>query len=62
MKDIRSTHSDEYDCILDKNILTARANAYVDFAIEAAKALGLFENEADLQETVAFWKEFKRVG
>lgn len=60
LKDIRSTHSEEYDCILDKNILTARANAYVVFAIEAAKALDLFEDEADLQETIAFWKEFKR--
>lgn len=57
---IRSSHMEEYDCVLDKNILTARANAYVDFAIEAAKALDIFEDEADLQETIAFWKEFKR--
>ena len=60
LEGIRSTHMEEYDCILDNNILTARANAYVDFAIEAAKALDLFEDEADLQETIAFWKEFKR--
>lgn len=57
---IRSSRQDEYDCVLDKNILTARANAYVDFAIEAAKALKLFEDEADLQETIEFWREFKR--
>ncbi len=56
----RSSHQKEYDCVLDRNILTARANAYVDFAIEAAKALDLFEDEADLLETIAFWKEFKR--
>ena len=61
LKGIRSTHMKEYDCILDQNILTARANAYVDFAIEAAKALDLFEDEADLLETIAFWKEFKRI-
>ncbi len=60
LKDIHSAQLEEYDCILDDNILTARANAYVDFAIEAAKALDLFEDEADLQETIAFWKEFKR--
>ena len=41
-------------------MITARANAYVDFAIEAAKELELFEDEADLQETIAFWKYHKR--
>ena len=46
---------------MDRNILTARANAYVDFAIEAAKALDLFEDEADLLETIAFWKEFNLI-
>lgn len=60
LKDIHSTHSGDFDCIRDGNIVTARANAYVDFAIETAKALDLFEDEADLQETIAFWREFKR--
>lgn len=60
LKNIRSTKSGDFDCIRDGNIVTARANAYVDFAIEAAKALDLFEDEADLQETIAFWREFKR--
>ncbi|MGN0298001.1 MAG: DJ-1/PfpI family protein [Lachnospiraceae bacterium] len=58
---IRSTHSTEEDCVFDGNILTARANAYVDFAIEAAKILDLFESEADLQETIDFWKNYKRI-
>lgn len=40
---------------------TARANAYVDFAIEVAKKLNLFQDEADLAETVVFWKEHKRI-
>ncbi len=60
LKEIRSTHSGDFDCIRDGNIVTARANAYVDFAIETAKALDLFEDEDDLQETIAFWREFKR--
>ena len=60
LQDIRSTKSGDFDCIRDGNIVTARANAYVDFAIEAAKALDLFEDEEDLQETIAFWREFKR--
>lgn len=60
LNDIRSTRSGDFDCIRDGNIVTARANAYVDFAIETAKALDLFEDEADLQETIAFWREFKR--
>ena len=56
----KSVHSADADCIRDGNIITARANAYVDFAIEAGKALDLFEDERDLQETIDFWKLFKR--
>lgn len=61
LKDIQSTHSVDADCVRDGNVVTARANAYVDFAIEVGKALDLFEDEADLQETIDFWKEHKRV-
>ena len=58
---IKSTHSTEQDVLADKNIITARANAYVDFAIEVAKKQELFEDEADLQETINFWKYHKRM-
>lgn len=57
----RSTHSTEEDWVRDGNIITARANAYVDFAIETAKALGLFTDEQDLQETIDFWKHYRRM-
>lgn len=60
LKDIRSTVSSEEDCVRDGNVITARANAYVDFAVEAAKALDLFEDEADLEETISFWKYHQR--
>lgn len=59
--DVKSTHSTDEDFVNDKNIITARANAYVDFAIEVAKKLELFADENDLQETIDFWKYFKRV-
>lgn len=61
LADRESTHSGDADCIFDKNVMTARANAYVDFAVEAAKMLDLFSDEADLQETLNFWKYHKRV-
>lgn len=57
---LRSTHSTDLDIVNDHHVITARPNAYVDFAIEMAKELGLFEDEADLQETIDFWKYFKR--
>ena len=44
-----------------KNVITARANAYVDFAVEVAKKLDLFASEADLQETINFCKHYQRV-
>lgn len=58
--DVKSTHSTDEDLVYDKNILTARANAYVDFAIEVAKKLNLFVSEEDLQETIDFWKPYNR--
>lgn len=58
---ILSTHSTEADCIRDGNVITSRANGYIDFAIETAKALNLFQSEQDLQETVDFWKRYKRM-
>lgn len=61
LKDIESIHSLDEDVVNDHKIITSRANGYVDFAIEVAKELELFEDEADLKETVDFWKYFKRV-
>lgn len=61
LEGIQSTHSTDYDIVHDQNVITARANAYVDFAIEVAKTLDLFTSEADLQETIDFWKNYKRV-
>ena len=61
LRDISSTHSCDLDCVRDKNIITARPNAYVDFAIEVGKSLNIFVDEADLQETIEFWKNHKRI-
>lgn len=61
LRDVKSTHSTNEDLVNDKNIITARANAYVDFAIEVAKKLDLFVSEEDLQQTVNFWKHYNRV-
>lgn len=56
----KSIRSEDIDCVRDGNVVTARANAYVDFAIEVGKALDIFEDEQDLRETIDFWKLFKR--
>lgn len=61
LHEVKSTRSLDEDCVCDKNIITARANAYVDFAIEVAKKLDLFESEDDLQETIDFWKYHNRI-
>lgn len=61
LEGIRSTHSMDSDIANDRHVITARANAYVDFAIEVAKELDLFTDEEDLQETISFWKYFKKV-
>ena len=61
LEKVRSSHSVDEDLVKDGNIITARANAYLDFAIKTADALGLFSSEEDLQETIAFWKHHQRM-
>ncbi len=58
---VKSTHSHDVDVANDKRIITARANAYVDFAIEVGKELKMFKDEEDLQETIDFWKHHQRM-
>ena len=45
--------------VIDKNIITAKANGYVDFAIELGKIMDIYESETDLNETIDFFKYFK---
>lgn len=61
LRDVQSTHSTDEDWVSDRNVTTARANAYVDFAIEVTKKLNLFESEEDLQGTIDFRKHYHRV-
>lgn len=61
LREIKSTHSEDLDVCRDQKVITARANAYVDFAIEVAKELDLFEDQQDLKETIDFWKYHKRM-
>lgn len=58
---VASTHSCDEEFVRDGAVITARANAYVDFAVEIAKYHDLFEDEANLQETIDFWKYHKRM-
>jgi putative intracellular protease/amidase len=44
--------------VIDKNIITAKASGYVDFALELGKKVEVFENEEDLNETIRFFKYF----
>lgn len=45
--------------VRDENIITARPHGYVDFAIEIAKTLNIFEDGNDLNETIKNFKYFK---
>lgn len=59
LADIDSTHSLHEDIVVSEYVITSRANKYVDFAIEIGKKMHLFKDEADLQETIDFWKLHK---
>ena len=61
LQGILSTHSSEFDVTVTDKVITSRANGYVDFAIEVAKKMNLFKDEEDIQETISFWKNYKRM-
>ncbi|MEK3789157.1 DJ-1/PfpI family protein [Paenibacillus sp. FSL K6-1230] len=41
---------------VDRNLITARANGYADFAIELGRMLNIYKDEADLEETIQYFK------
>ncbi len=45
--------------VVDNNLITAKASGYVDFAIELGKLAEIYEDEADLKETIDFFKYFR---
>ena len=51
--------NDDIHPVVGDNVITARANMYVDMAIAIGKKMNLFVDEADLQETIDFWKYHK---
>lgn len=59
LEGIESTHSLKEAMVVSEHVITARANMYVDMAIAIGKKMNLFEDEADLQETIDFWKLHK---
>ena len=59
LEGIESTHSIKEPLVVGEYVITARANMYVDMAIAIGKKMNLFADEADLQETIDFWKFHK---
>ena len=51
---------DDHNVVEDGNIVTALPNAYVDLALTLGKKMNIFENQADYDETVRIYREFKR--
>ncbi|MCD1295220.1 thij/pfpi family protein [Methanocella sp. CWC-04] len=45
--------------VIDDNIITAKPNGYVDFAIEIGKKMRVFKDQKELVETIDFYKYFK---
>jgi putative intracellular protease/amidase len=71
LKDKRITHGhdEEYaqkvftdctlvdeDVVIDGNIITARGQAYAEFAVEVCRQLDIFESEEEAKETLSWFK------
>jgi putative intracellular protease/amidase len=51
----------EDNIVVDGNIITAKAAGYVDLALELGKIFNIYKDEADYQETVEVYRNFKDV-
>ncbi|MBN2616816.1 MAG: DJ-1/PfpI family protein [Spirochaetales bacterium] len=49
----------DMNVVSDDNLITAKANGYVDFALEIGKIMGIYSSDDDYNETVNFFKYFK---
>jgi putative intracellular protease/amidase len=52
----------EDNVVVDGNIVTAKAEGYVDLALELGKIFNIYKDEADYLETVECYRNFKDMG
>lgn len=57
--DFNKGNYEDSNIVIDGNIITAKPTGYVDFGIEIGKMMSMYENEADLEETINFFKCFR---
>ncbi len=48
--------------VVDGNIVTAKAVGYVDMALELGKIMGIYTDEADYEQTVEVYRNYKDMG
>jgi 4-methyl-5(b-hydroxyethyl)-thiazole monophosphate biosynthesis len=60
--DFKHANRVEENVVVDGNIVTAKNVGYVDLALELGKIFNIYEDEADYQETVECYRNFKDVG
>ncbi len=53
-----SSYVDE-NVVVSEKLITAKAQGYLDFAIELGQMLGIYKDEDDLNETIDFFKHYK---
>lgn len=58
-KDFADGEYIDSNVIVDGNIVTAKGNGYVDFALILGKVMNIYEDEEDYEEAVRYFKEFK---
>jgi putative intracellular protease/amidase len=60
--DFKHAERVEDNIVVDGNIVTAKAVGYVDLALELGKIFNIYKDEADYQETVECFRNFKDMG
>ncbi len=57
-KEFKKDNYTDKNVVIDKNIITAKASGYVDFAIELGKIMNIYKDKEDLKETINYFKYF----
>jgi hypothetical protein len=59
--DFKKAKRIEENVVVDGNIVTAKAVGYVDLALELGKIFKIYKDEADYQETVEVYRNYKDI-
>lgn len=61
LEDMGLISKSEKEIFLEGNIIVSESNKYIDMAIEIGRLFNIYKNEEDLNETIDYFKHFRKM-